>query len=184
MKKELIINQPGLFLRLTGVAPIRTPAKIDITKLNMTLLLSELNMNSVTDYQIISNPENKKKKIIIKDKPVDELLESLKDIESNKETNKNNIDMRKDLSEIKSILKDILNKPSTIIEKSSYSSLDGDNISKKESKRKKKISDDFIPEVNLSNLELKSSNVDVIKSDIDISENVDLLSKISKKKEK
>lgn len=179
MKKELIINQKGLFLRLTGIPPVRTPVKIDITRLNMTLLLSELNMHSVVDYQIISSPETKKKKEKIKDKPIDELLYNLKNDVGSKSDNEN---VKKDLDEIKNLLKGLLDKPSTIIEKNIYTQ--GEIESKKASKRKKKISDDFIPNVNIDNLELKSSNIETIKSNSDISENVDLLSKMSKKKEK
>jgi len=177
MKKELIIKQKGLFLRLTGITPFRTPAKVDISRLNMTLLLSELNINSVIDFQIISNSKEEKKK----EKTVPELLENLKS--NSKEIKKNDINVKKELNEIKSLLKNLLDKPSTVTEKIIYES--SDKIESKKYKRKKKISDDFIPTVNIDHLEMKKgSEINTIKSDIDISDNVDLLSRISKRKEK
>jgi len=177
MKKELIIKQKGLFLRLTGIAPFRTPAKVDISRLNVTLLLSELNMNSVIDFQIISN--SKEEKESKKEKSTSELIENLK-IDKKENINKNNIDVKKELIEIKYLLQNLLEKPSTVIEKVYESN---DKIETKKSKREKKISDDFIPSVNISNLEMKKgSEINTITSDEDISDSVDLLSRISKKR--
>lgn len=48
----LTITIPGMYISLSGVPPFRTPAKVDITKKNVALILSELKKTGITQYSI------------------------------------------------------------------------------------------------------------------------------------
>ena len=53
---KLVIKQPGLFLNLTGVKPFRTPAVVDISKINLNTLRMELKKYGVINYEISEEP--------------------------------------------------------------------------------------------------------------------------------
>jgi len=71
----LDIKQPGLFLEIPGFSPVRTPAKIDITKHDTSLIIRRLASLGVQEYTIsqVEDPKIQKSPPIKieKDKPID-----------------------------------------------------------------------------------------------------------------
>jgi len=53
---KLIIRQTGFFLSLTGLKPFRTPAIVDISKVNLNTLKLELKQQGVGKYEISEEP--------------------------------------------------------------------------------------------------------------------------------
>lgn len=78
---KLIIEQPGLFIEFPGVS-VRTPAEIDISRINIDLIISRLRGLGVTQYRIESDVNKKKEqkkpeqKELIKEKVIKEVDES------------------------------------------------------------------------------------------------------------
>jgi len=52
----LTIKKAGLFLTLTGLKPFRTPAVVDISRVDMNVLRMELKRHGVRDYEITEEP--------------------------------------------------------------------------------------------------------------------------------
>jgi len=50
---KLTIKQAGLFLTLTGIKPFRTPAVVDISKVDLNTLRMELKQYGVINYEIV-----------------------------------------------------------------------------------------------------------------------------------
>ena len=59
----LKIDQPGFTLKLTGLPEIRTPVEIDISKVKLDLIISQLKAYGIDDYSIKSTNVVKKKKV-------------------------------------------------------------------------------------------------------------------------
>lgn len=164
---KLIINQSGLFLTLPGLPSFRTPAEIDITKFDINFIMTEMRRNGINDYNIISStkikpvkPENQKEKPPQK---------SVKVETTPKDTN---VDLR--LNSIESLLKQLVDK-------------DPINLDESTTKRVKRIIEEddaeFIPSINVD-LEMEGDMTSEEDSIEDVSENADLLSKISKRGDK
>jgi hypothetical protein len=52
----LIIKKAGLFLTLTGLKPFRTPAEVDISRIDLNVLRLELKRYGLRDYEIYEEP--------------------------------------------------------------------------------------------------------------------------------
>ena len=52
---KLLIKTKGMFINIPGLIPFRTPAEVDITKVNINLVISELKKNGIERYRIISD---------------------------------------------------------------------------------------------------------------------------------
>lgn len=57
--KKLIIKKPGIFMNIPGITPFRTPAKIDISKVDIKLIISCLNRNGISEYEVEDDEEVK-----------------------------------------------------------------------------------------------------------------------------
>ena len=69
----LNIRERGHFIDMPGVAPFRTPAKIDISKGDIRTIIGYLKVCDITDYEIIaSNDSGLKEKYTSKDFNTDE----------------------------------------------------------------------------------------------------------------
>jgi len=64
MDKILIITTPGLFIHIPGIPSFRTPARIDITKLNENIVIMELTKHGIKDFKI------KEKESIVREKGI------------------------------------------------------------------------------------------------------------------
>ena len=66
MNKILIIKTKGLHVNIPGIASFRTPASIDITKVDVNLVNAELEKQGIREFKIIDKPTTFKEKIINK----------------------------------------------------------------------------------------------------------------------
>jgi hypothetical protein len=60
MRLYLIIDKPGLTLKIPGVAHVRTPVKMDISKLNLNTVISELKKEGIQSFTIEYGDKTKK----------------------------------------------------------------------------------------------------------------------------
>jgi len=143
---KLIIKTKGLFINIPGVPPFRTPAEIDITKLNLNIITSELKKNGIASWKIISGETE-----IIEPHP-----KKVKDTTSTTE-NIINIDKQDEvldkLNKIEKRLNDFLNGDKFVL--ATVNNTINDNKQIKTKKVKEDEVDDFIPSINLNNLTLK-----------------------------
>lgn len=143
---KLIIKTKGLFINIPGVSPFRTPAEIDITKLNLNIITSELKKNGIARWKIISGETE-----IIEPHP-----KKVKDTTSTTE-NIINIDKQDEvldkLNKIEKRLNDFLNGDKFVL--ATVNNTINDNKQIKTKKVKEDEVDDFIPSINLNNLTLK-----------------------------
>lgn len=58
----LKIKQIGQIISIPGIPECRSPVEIDISKLDIRIVIMHLNNNSITDYEIISGEKPKKLK--------------------------------------------------------------------------------------------------------------------------
>lgn len=143
---KLIISKPGLFLSIPGINPFRTPVEIDITKININIVISELKKNGIQNYKIISGEEKIKKPNITDTSTSNNLV-----IEHTEVLDKIDEIHEKITKKIESILSDFLNSHNQkiIIEK---------EVEQKSKKVTEIIEDDFIPTINLGKMK-SSSNI-------------------------
>lgn len=184
----LKVVEKGLYLDIPGARPSRTPADIDISKCNLSVVLAHLRKSGISDYQIISvekskkpemkKSESKQTKLNVKDinKRFSKLEEMMiKLLEKDKATD----DLNKE--QITTKLNTLEQLSNMILEKEFKES----NINTATNKNKnnepeiEEIDEKFIPGIDISNLKMKSGNKNTIKQDdIDLDDSVDLLSRI------
>lgn len=175
--KKLIIKEPGLFLRIPGMGDFRTPAEIDISKIDINLVLAELRRNGISTYKIHSDEQNERKSINkqktdTKDKKYEDLLQSIQKQQTT-------------IGNIENLLKTMITtsrNPEFSIDKITSllnDFLQSDKTMTTETKKKSKIDesfDDFIPEIDINKMTLKGSNSErVIKSDRNVLKNAESL---------
>ena len=164
--RKLIVDTPGLTIKIPGLPPTQTPAEINIDKVDLNLVVSYLRQYGLPRYKIIEVPENK-----VKQKKIEEKPESTK-----KEAKKSDVDMKKlmgEFNDIKSLLKELIEKePSVVkvIESKGYSA---------EELKKPIVEDEdaFIPMIDTEDFEVKGSTVRTKETE-DVSDNIDALKKI------
>jgi hypothetical protein len=162
---KLSIKKTGQYLKLPGMADLRTPVDIDISGKDLVLIIAELRRQSITDFTIQSHdniPQKKKKQ---KNKPT----EVIKKPESN-------VDGR--LNIIENLLKKLINKPN-VIEKTK------EIITKVVDHKDKIIDEDddneiFIPTVSTDHLKADPISIEERTID-DVSDAADALHKLNKK---
>lgn len=125
----LDIKQPGFFLQLPGIPPFRTPARVDISKLNVNLVIAELTNHGIEEYVITKEPPKSKQLEEKKSRQKDESLD-------------------RRLGKIEGMLKELLTKETPVVKVASENSGDVDRIFDEPEK-------EFIPEINMSNMKLE-----------------------------
>lgn len=145
---KLFIKTKGLFINIPGLTPFRTPVEIDITKLNLNTVISELKKNGIIDYKIVSadeiniNKHIEKKHKIKKDK---------------KQLYSDNLDI---IENQKKIIEKIESLENTIFSFIENKSLNKENNIKNIRKKKEiEIDDDFIPSINLDSVKIKGATL-------------------------
>ena len=160
----LNIKQAGLFIELPGMAPVRTPAKINITKLDTSIVIRKLASLGVQEYNITMEKEPEKQKAKpIKQKKEEDLPVGLR------------------LGRIEALLEKIANTPATVI----TSEIEPKGKSTKK-KIKKKVKDEpvFIPNIQTDGLSLEGDmSQSVEESRDDTNEAADLLKNMNNKKQ-
>jgi len=165
----LIIDKPGLVIRLPNSKPVRTPAEINITGKDLNIVISYLKQYGVSNYKIVNKFVDKKK---IKSKQ--------KEKEENKSIDLSELNARFD--NIESLLINLLNSEPTkhteyIIQPSEKSG----------TPKVEELNDeiDFIPEILSDNMTLTNPDVKIKESDENIDDSVESLKSLKlKSKEK
>jgi hypothetical protein len=183
----LRISEKGFYVNIPGVSPTRTPADIDITKINLNLVLSFLRSSGIKDFTILSKSELgekviKPKDIMFKKKEKDEPKENVKEVEKRLDRLENMIGRlltKKDEGISKDQIKNKLDFLEVLIKNINISE---QNIQfKSEVKREPEIEelDTFIPDIDISGLSMKGeSSQEILNGSGDIDESANLLSKL------
>lgn len=193
----LRVREKGHLIQIPGLADFRTPADIDVTKIEIRKVIGHLKVCGITDYEIVAiNPKGekeiynekdftiekkkKKKKEDLYKKEIDSRFDKLEKLILNLLGNKENIrneDINKEqitekLERLEKISEAILSKQKN-----------SEGLVYKDTKKKFKIDDEdnnlaFIPEVEIGDLKIKSSSVKSVQDQReDINDAADSLSK-------
>lgn len=184
---KLLIKTKGMFINIPGLIPFRTPVEVDITKVNINLVISELKKNGIERYRIISDDsislEKTIDRMIVKRNSVRNNITEIKKIDDSSEILKNIKNQQKSILKIEGLLEKFLNSD-ILTSKTSYERKRAEEeISFTKPKKKFDDSvDDFIPSINLENINLKgTSSTRKITNKTDLS-NVEKLKNVSKNK--
>lgn len=171
----LRVREKGHLIEIPGVTPFRTPADIDISRIEIRKVIGHLQVCGITDYQIVAVdkegkketynqedfvPKKKKKKVDPYKKQIESRFDKLEKMimtlltrekKGNEDLNKEQITEK--LEQLERISKEILSKRPDVIYK--------------DSKGRKKVKEEerFIPNVDIKDLKLKSSSVKSLKQD-------------------
>jgi len=178
----LKITEKGHYIDLPGMAPFRTPANINVSKIPLNVLILKLKVYAITEYEIVSKlgdqkivykkeelekikekDLNKMDKKYVKhfDKRLNKLENMIKNLVVPQEKSEVNINLDKE--QIKNVVSELLDQP----------------IKKEEDVEEEDI---FIPPVNIDGMKLKSSEHTIIKQQENLEDSADLLSEIQKEK--
>lgn len=170
---KIFIKSPGLFLNIAGKTPVRTPCKIDLKKVKLDVVLSELRRHGIVKYFLTGDEEyiSKKETIKIQKDNGTQLVEILDEIKKNDD---------KLVNKIEEILNNFLKEGVKISRKESIEDIE--TPTKKRSKINEDV-EDFIPEINVKNLKIKGSGTSekVIKTDDNLKNNVEQLKNVMKR---
>jgi hypothetical protein len=174
---KLIIKQRGLFISIPGIASFRTPAEVDISNVNLKLVVAELHKIGIREYEIkskdITSLKNKitsllsNKEITIIDEKdgiiIDTKNEEILNIVKNQAEAMKNIE---------GLLSNLLNSGSKEFVKESV----------KESKKIKKVEEveEFIPSININKSKIKGISTSSVKTKSDFKKDAENLTKIDK----
>lgn len=168
---RLIIKTPGYFLSVPGVKPkLRSPLSVDISKSNIDMVIKYLNQEGVSDYNIVSNYEDidyniKKNNTTVVSKKENPSIKETTIIKESLETKK----LENQMKDIQNLLKKMIDKNQDNISSTSISDNTNNRI---QQKNKDDDLDNFIPKIDLSNMDIRPSKTKVIKksddSDIDL----------------
>ena len=178
----LKITEKGHYIDLPGMAPFRTPANINVSKIPLNVLILKLKVYDIHGYEIVS--ELGDQKIVYKK----EELEKIKEKDLNKMDKKYVKHFDKRLNKLENMIKGM-----TIPQEKSEVNI---NLDKEQIKNviaemldqpiKKEVDVEedeiFIPPVNIDGMKLKSSEHTIIKQDENLEDSADLLSEIQKEK--
>lgn len=170
---NLIIKQPGYSIQIPGTKETKTPSIIDISRVNINIVVTYLKSMGITNYEILYS-DKKKEKIPVKEKPINL---------NNDKINTDKLDsLKNELFEIKKLLKNI-------VEKQTKNDIDT-TLDTKYNKHVRIIKSlkedediDFIPTINtdglstVGNLSTKSGKRS---DDLDIFDSVNLLKSLKK----
>lgn len=187
----LKIKQRGLFIEIPGITPIRTPAEIDITRCNIAVVDTYLRKIGVVNYEILSSSKNKGdskqldkvkeslKKKRRENKRITELEKKVEKLINQEETKPDSEQITDKLALLEELTRTILAKGPVIIEKRI------NQVSKNISEEPivEEMEDTYIPEIDTSNMKIKTGTEKTVKRDnTDLDDSADLLSKIMSNK--
>lgn len=185
----LKIKEKGFYLDIPGAHPTRTPAEIDITRCNLSVVKVYLTKYGIKNYQIYTkdNPQKEKNepKIdgVIISSPSKEDNKDMEDRFSRLERVVNKL-VEKELGNEESKkeqITDKLNVLENLVRESISQNRREKVIEKIKSKEPEieELNEKFIPDIDISNMKMKGGSKEKVKQDkVDIDDNVDLLSRI------
>jgi len=191
----LRIKSKGQMVQLPGVAPFRTPATMDVSKMKVRNLIGYLTASGIEDYEIVATSDKGVVEVykkadfdLLKKKEDDPNIGYKKNID--KRFNKlekligkliSKQDSQKTTNKEQTI-DDKLNRIERLLEESSvrqvvYTKTEGEKDVKIE-----ELEDAFIPEVDVSDMKMSSSGAKILEQDSDdIEGSANLLSGLTKK---
>ena len=169
---KLRVKEKGHMVHIPGAAPFRTPAKIDITNMKLSLVVTILNNNGISDFEITSTEDKERIVYTKKDfeltKQLEEPKQDLSEINDrfnkiekmlyalSKKDSKKNIpeeQITNKLNALEELSKRILEKESVReIVYTSTKDRDGSPIVEELDE------DTFVPEIDISDMELKGGS--------------------------
>jgi hypothetical protein len=191
---NLIIKEKGHLVEIPGMAPFRTPATIDISRIDIRKVIGHLKVNGIKNYRVVAedgsgatevytdkdfSPQKKKKKTVDPyKKEIDSRFNKLEKMISmllTKETrndDQNKEQITEKLNELEQLSKEILKrKPEKVI----YRDTKGQTWEKDKDEEVAR----FIPEADITDMKLTSSSVKSVKQEKDdIDDAADSLSKL------
>jgi len=198
----LKIRDRGHIIAIPGVAPFRTPAKIDVTVADIRTIIGHLKVCGVEEYEIIAHNERGDKEVYKKEdfelpkkegkevekinyqKQIDKRFNKLEKMiaklasknSGNQGNNKEQITNK--LEKLELIAQKILDEATTkevLYMKTPGQIIKDDNI--------EDLEDAYIPEVDVSDMKMVSSGVQTLKQDDDdLKDSADMLSNLTGKK--
>jgi hypothetical protein len=191
---KLKIKKKGLVINIPGVPQFRSPAEIDITKLDLKMVINYLKSNSIADYEILSATDTGKIDIYIKEDfdAIENRLKREKDLESrfnklekmlslliNRTTGdapQDSEQITKKLERLENLIQNIPKSNTTIIHKLTDPKVE-------------KLSDEpdedaYIPDIDISDMKMSSGSYKEMenKSKKEVDSSADLLAGLLRKK--
>lgn len=185
---KLKIKEKGLVIEIPGLPPTRTPADINISNVDLNLVIAHLRKNGISNYeivsvigdgteQVVSIPQDLKKKVKEKypsdpsvDKRFDRLESMMIDLLKQKRESKTNPNQEQITNKLDNLEK--------LIERQKYAvvpSTDSDEPKIEE------LDERFIPEIDVEGMSLKGDTGKIdLERDESADEAADLLSSIRK----
>lgn len=173
-RTKLIIKKGGYYIELPKVTPFRTPAKIDISKLNIEKVMIMLRAQGVEEYEIFSGKDK-----LIKKKKVTKKIEV-----SKKDSEKNMFDLKelyKRFDSLEELLQKIISGKLKIQEVRTIIKGDSEKFEDKDIELDDSFSQ-FVPKVDTKGMKIRTSGFKTEKLDENFEERSKLLSEISPKK--
>lgn len=182
----LKINEPGHTIDLPGMQTVRSPVEIDISKLDVRLVMLYLSKSGIKKFEIKSGEENKRDVKVIKTKKVKEEKEEKNDVSYRIDKIERILTMlaEKSLSDKDSNKEQIIKKLESLEKKLGDSQSAPVVIHKSDVEGEPDIEDidSFIPDVDISDLTMKcSDNIQTIKQDEGLDDAADILAGLIKK---
>jgi K+/H+ antiporter YhaU regulatory subunit KhtT len=193
----LIIKERGHMIDLPNMAPFRTPAEIDVSKIPLNVLILKMKAYNINEYQIIS--ETGGKKIVYKKDDIEK-----KKIKESHQEKKKEIDQVAALTKRFNRLEELL----VTLAEGTKTNQDLEQINKKIDKLTGQVSDikvlkevvvqgtdkqkdkdddiyepdTFIPQIETGGMKIQSGEHKSMKREGDVDDAADLLSQLTKKK--
>lgn len=181
----LKIKEPGFTVAIPGLKVFRTPADIDISKLDIRVVSMYLKTSGITKFEIVAeNDSGHQERYTKKDFDV---VEAKKKVVPNKETER--IDRIEKMLELlvsrevdktsteKEQINNKLDRLEKIIKTSQTTTRVVERVKDKDDEPEIEELESFIPEVDISDMKLSSGNTKTIKQDADdLEDSADMLS--------
>ncbi len=181
---KLIIKEKGRFVEIPGVSSFRTPAKVDVTKVKLSILIQSLHSCGINNYELVSTDKKgeviyteedfslpeKKKTDSKMDNRLDKLEGLLLKLVSSGSGHK--VDSSEQITKRLNKIEGMIRKGQKIV----YHEIpEGSPIVEE-------LEDQFIPEIDVSEMEISGKVTEVIdkKSEKEINDSADLLSNLTK----
>lgn len=190
----LKITDKGLYVEIPGALPTRTPAEIDISRCNLSVVDMYLRKNGIKKYQILSGENGHTLKPTppkMEDASIDQkvinkrfsnlermMAQILEKQQDNKKGNSEQITNK--LENLESLAKKLLAKEPKVIEKVVQTSVKTSKAGTiNDEPQIEELDEKFIPSIDVSKMKIKGTSKKTLKQETqDIDDSVDLLSRI------
>lgn len=185
----LKIQTRGLYLEIPGLHAVRTPAEIDITKCNLSMISVYLRKQGITDYEIYSKSDEKPERVKIDleeiekgnpsiNKKISKLEKMVAQLLQKEQSNdfSNSEQINRKLETLERLAIKLLEKEPVVVKEQ----FEVKSTKKIEEPQIEELEETFIPSIDTSKMKMKgsSSKTKTTNNKMDIDDSVDLLSRI------